>query len=239
MPQEIDQLREEVAALRRDLNHVLRILNQDEEPGHPRPEFMSLDAEIIGVRTSLHSYPILLKAHPEGYACAYFHDSQMRTRGLFRVDDDGASFEIWNKDRQVVVSIGEASDGSGQVFVASPDGKPRAGLQVTEFGGTVCVQNEAGATQGAMIATSDGGKIIVSDTGMRGGVTILADTKGGTVLAKEPTGQVMAYVHGQNERGVVSVFNAQGDQAACLSSDDNGGAVLFYDNDGKVRSSLP
>jgi hypothetical protein len=49
----------------------------------------------------------------------------------------------------------------------------------------------------------------------------------------------MAYMSGAMERGVVSVFNVHGDAAASLSSDDFGGALLLYDADGAIRSSLP
>jgi len=37
------------------------------------------------------------------------------------------------------------------------------------------------------------------------------------------------------ERGIVSVFNEFGDQAAALASDDEGGAVVLFDADGKIK----
>lgn len=38
---------------------------------------------------------------------------------------------------------------------------------------------------------------------------------------------------------MVSVFSKTGDQAAALLSDENGGALVFFDEDGKPATSLP
>src|SRR5256885_13107909 len=117
MSDELNQLRREVARLRRDLDHVLRVIGQEEKlPQQPRPPFLLLDAEVISIRHSSDKMPILLKAE-EGYACIYLNDNEGRARGLFQVDNEGsARFEIWNKDQEVVVSIGETKDGAGEIF---------------------------------------------------------------------------------------------------------------------------
>ena len=48
MTDELNQLRREVARLRRDLDHVLRVIGQEEKlPQQPRPPFLLLDAEVI------------------------------------------------------------------------------------------------------------------------------------------------------------------------------------------------
>ena len=83
MSDELNQLRREVARLRRDLDHVLRVIGQEEKlPQQPRPPFLLLDAEVISLRHSSDKMPILLKAE-EGYACIYLNDNEGRARGLF------------------------------------------------------------------------------------------------------------------------------------------------------------
>ena len=101
---ELQQLREEVAALRRDLDHVLRVIGQDTDgPDDPRPRFLCLETETIGVRHEWTSLPILLKAH-EDSALILLHDSKMRMRGRIEVNDkEGASFQIWNAEGKLVV----------------------------------------------------------------------------------------------------------------------------------------
>jgi hypothetical protein len=164
MADELNQLRNEVARLRRELDHVLRVLGQEEKlPQQPRPPFLLLDAEVISIRHSADKMPILLKAE-EGYACIYLNDNDGRARGLFQIDENGsARFEIWNKDQEVVVSIGETKEGAGEIFVASADGKPRAGLKVHELGGIVSAQNSAGQTNVLMLGKDQGGTFVVAD----------------------------------------------------------------------------
>jgi hypothetical protein len=86
MADELNQLRNEVARLRRELDHVLRVLGQEEKlPQQPRPPFLLLDAEVISIRHSADKMPILLKAE-EGYACIYLNDNDGRARVLFQID---------------------------------------------------------------------------------------------------------------------------------------------------------
>jgi hypothetical protein len=66
---------------------------------------------------------------------------------------------------------------------------------------------------------------------------MFGDENGGTIHIKEPTGRSMAYMSAAAERGVVSVFNEFGDQAAAMASDDEGGAIVLFDQDGKVKPS--
>lgn len=237
---ELERLRKEVAALRRDLDHVLRVIGQDTDgPEQPRPRFLCLETESIGLRNEWTSLPILLKAQ-EDSASIFLHDSKMRLRGRIEVNDkEGASFQIWNADGQLVVSIGETESDGGQVCVADREGKPRAGIKANEWGGTVSVQNAAGVVEAVMVAKESGGKIMTTNAEGRPVAEMFGDERGGTVCIREVTGQAMAYMSGAMERGVVSVFNEHGDAAASLSSDDFGGALLFYDSDGATRSSLP
>src|SRR5438045_406201 len=99
MADEITELREEVARLRQDMDHVLRMIGQEEDlPEQPRPEFLLLEAEVIHFRQSNENIPMVIKAH-DGRASIFLNDNEGRARGVFQIDEEGcARFEIWNKD---------------------------------------------------------------------------------------------------------------------------------------------
>ncbi len=240
MSDELNQLRREVARLRRDLDHVLRVIGQEEKlPQQPRPPFLLLDAEVISIRHSSDKMPILLKAE-EGYACIYLNDNEGRARGLFQVDDEGsARFEIWNKDQEVVVSIGETKEGAGEIFVASADGKPRAGLKAHELGGIVSAQNSAGQTNVLMLGKDQGGTFVVADAQGRPVAEIATVDGEGIVSIKGKAGYQMAYMGCDENRGVIAVLGKEGEQAAALTSNEKGGTLVFFDPKGEPKASLP
>jgi hypothetical protein len=240
MTDELNQLRREVARLRRDLDHVLRVIGQEEKlPQQPRPPFLLLDAEVISIRHSSDKMPILLKAE-EGYACIYLNDNEGRARGLFQVDEAGsARFEIWNKDQEVVVSIGETKDGAGEIFVASADGKPRAGLKAHELGGIVSAQNSAGQTNVLMLGKDQGGTFVVADGQGRPVAEITTVDGDGVVSIKGKAGYQMAYMGCGENRGVIAVLGKEGEQAAALTSNEKGGMLVVFDPKGEPKATLP
>ena len=153
--------------------------------------------------------PILLKAE-EGYACIYLNDNDGRARGLFQIDENGsARFEIWNKDQEVVVSIGETKEGAGEIFVASADGKPRAGLKVHELGGIVSAQNSAGQTNVLMLGKDQGGTFVVADAEGRPVAEITTVDGDGVVSIKGKTGYQTAYMGCDENRGLIAVLGKE------------------------------
>ena len=195
--EELTQLKKEVAQLRRDLDHVLRVIGQEEDlPEQPRSPFLLLEAEMISIRQTRDKIPMVIKAQ-EGSACIYLNDDEARARGIFQVDEEGrARLEIWNKKQQLVVSIGETNDGGGEIYVASSDGKPRAGMKASELGGVVSAQNSAGQPNALLVGKDDGGTIVVADAN-------------GRPLAEIAT------------------------------SDEKGATLVFFDNEGKPKTTLP
>ena len=121
-----------------------------------------------------------------------------------------ARFEIWNKDQEVVVSIGETKDGAGEIFVASADGKPRAGLKVHELGGIVSAQNSAGQTNVLMLGKDQGGTFVVADAEGRPVAEITTVDGDGVVSIKGKTGYQMAYMGCDENRGLIAVLGKRG-----------------------------
>jgi hypothetical protein len=214
MADDLPELKKEVSRLRRDLDLVLQMLRQGKDlPEQPR--FLRLEAGVISVRHGAEDAPIVLEAQ-QREAAIYLNDAQGRPRGIFQVDEEGAHFEVWNKQGQVVVSIGETQDGAGEIYVAGADGKPRAGIKVTPAGGVLSAQTPEGRINALMIGKGDGGTIVVADADGRPLVEIAA-TEG---------------------RGLVAITQASGARAAVLSGDESGGALAVFDNEGRPRQTL-
>jgi hypothetical protein len=214
MADDLAELKSEISRLRRDLDRVLQILRQEKDLPEQR-RFSRPEAEVILIREGTEDPPVVLRAN-HGEAAIYLNDAEGRRRGVFQVDEEGAHLEIWNKQGQVVVSIGETEDGAGEVYVAGADGKPRAGLKVTPAGGVISAQTPEGRINALMIGKGDGGTIVVADADGRPLVEIAA-TEG---------------------QGLVAIAQASGARAAVLSGDESGGALAVFDHEGKPRQSL-
>jgi hypothetical protein len=213
MADDLPELKKEVAGLRRDLDRVLQMLGQ--ETGQPEPlRFLQLEAGDLSIRHSGEKAAIVLQAQ-QGGAGVHLNDTEGRPRAVIQVDEEGAHFEIWNKQQQVVVSIGETKDGAGEIYVAGADGKPRAGLKVTPVGGAISAQNADGRINTLMIAKGDGGTIVVAD----------AD------------GRPLVEIAATEARGIVAIKQASGAQSAALTGDESGGALTVFDQEGRPRQT--
>lgn len=226
--------------LRRDLDRVLGVLGQQTSSPEETPaEFLLLDAEILSIRHRRDRMPIVLKAQ-EGGAAIYLNDAEGRARGIFQVDDEGsAHFEIWNKDQQMVVSIGETKDGAGEIYVASADGRPRAGMKVSDVGGVVSTQGPQGRIAALIVGRDAGGSIVIANADGRPVAEIAAAEGQGMLAIKRPDGAVVAYLSCDGKRGLVGVAGENAKEAAVMSSDDHGGALVFNDDYGELKATLP
>ncbi len=240
MDDELSQLKKEVDRLRADLDHLLRALGQEEIlPEQPRSPYLLLEAELISIRHREDHIPIVLKAQ-QGHASISFNDNEGRARGLFQIDDDGsARFEIWNKEQQLVVSIGETKDGAGEIYVASRDGKPRAGMKVQEVGGIVSAQNSQGQPMALLVGKDEGGAVIVTGADGKPLAEIGVNGDCGVVTIKRVGGGKVAYITGDKVGGGLAICNDHGDPAATLTGSESGGALVFFDDIGTAISSLP
>ena len=239
MPDEITQLREEVTRLRRDLDHVLECLDQtDDPPDYPRPKLMKLMAGCVLIRDEAGHIPVWLCAedHASGI---YLHDHKHRPRAVFTIDDDRASFELRNAEGKVILSLGEAPDGSGQIYVAEAGGQPRAGLRVHEGVGLVSVLGETGKALAMLRGDPQGGEIYAARPSHQPGVTIKSMPQGGLITVFEPSGQVMGFFSANTDHGVLSVYGPHGSMAVSLGADDEGGRVAVMDVDGNLKETLP
>jgi hypothetical protein len=61
----------------------------------------------------------------------------------------------------------------------------------------------------------------------------------GYIRCHQASGEVMAVMGGTSDSGVISIFGTQGDEAATLAADENGGFISFCDAAGEPGSRLP
>jgi hypothetical protein len=239
MSDQIEQLRGEIEALKKDVAHLLQIMDQDlDEDGH-RPKYPTLEVDRIAARLeSTRHIPFIVHATDQG-ADLVFHDKDMRCRILLSIDDDGPRLEFRNAEGKLTAQIAEASDGSGQFCVCDPAGNPRAGMRFTDYGGLVNVLTEGGKPQSMIIGTEQGGEIHAVNNQQRTGVKLLASDLGGIITVHETSGQIMGYFSGDNSCGSLTIHGPLGSPAVSLAASVQGGAVLFYDGEGVSTSMLP
>lgn len=236
--EELTALCTEMAELKKQILILRDRLGLDsEDPAYP-PPYCSIDAETIAIRDGRMEIPIILGAS-QGEGFIHLNDKKHVSRATLEVSDGAAKFELRNAAGKVIVTIGEAPDGSGVIFVHDEEGKPRAGLRASETCGTVTTLNSAGLAQALIVARDDGGQVLLADPEGRARAKLESNSEGGTVVVNETSGRPVAYMTSRGDKGTVSVFNDTGDQVGALSSDANGGVVLLHDNDRIVRTSLP
>lgn len=238
MHDEIKQLREEIALLKKDMKHVLRLMDQDLDEDGTRPQYPILEAQKFAARSSAHNIPFIVHAMDSG-AELCLNDKNMRPRVLLSVDESGACLEFRNAQGKLIAEIAEAPDGSGQFCVCDADGNPRVGMRVTELGGLVNVLSPQSNLQGILIGTERGGEVHVVNHQLRTGVKIIASERGGIITVHETSGQIMGSFSGDPHFGSLTIHGPLGSPAVSLAATDQGGAILFYDADGVSTSMLP
>ena len=246
MPDEITPLREEVAALRAELQelrlehrkllHMVGVLPLDE--GEKWPDYLHLEASSIAVRDDPMKIPIIMRSEGD-HASLAFIDENHRHRAELSINKDGTRFEMHNAEGKLIFQLAEAKDGSGQMCVCDAEGHPRAGLRVSEHGGVVNVVDKEAKPQVALVGTEEGGQIFATNAMHQASATMKATDRGGMVCVHEPSGQLMGFLAADTETGSVAVYGPHGAMAAQLGSGPDGGGIVFHDLDGEAREKLP
>lgn len=242
MSDEITQLRAEIASLRKDLDQVLERLGQmgNAGPEHPR-HHLGYGASYLHTE-SLHIYertagPFIEIFAEDETAGIYLRDGQGRCHASFSIGPEGAKLEFPAADSGKTPALGLTSkDGHGTVYVASPDGQPRAIIRSTANGGVVAVMRDETKPAAFMLASAEGGVIEVMNNGDKTGLTFHAKDDGGYIRCHEASGEVMG---GTSDSGLISIFGTQGDEAVTLAADENGGFISFCDPAGEPGGRLP
>jgi hypothetical protein len=248
MSEELTELRAELAALREDYTKLRRELRALQHrfgfyPEHAdwrQPKYASVEADVVVVRNEADDrfIPIVMRAE-EDCAEISLADKKNRTRGIIRVDETGVRFQILNADGKVVASIGQAADGSGQIYAADAEGAPRCGLRIGEDCGIVNVVDARGKALTVLTSGDGGGEIFVASPSQKPAVTIKSTETGGLVTVSEPGGQIMGFLSASSDAGCVSVYGPHGAPAGAILANESGGGIVLHDVDGKSKMTLP
>ena len=166
------ELRAEVERLRRDVDHLLKMLGESGYDGiSPKREKLWLDVQWLRVSAEKEGGPYLELDVDATGAGLVFYDGKDRCRATLKTDNFGASLELRNASGKQAVVV-NAPDEHGQVGVFSPDGKPRAALKSSKLGGAVNVIQGNGHPGVYLLAEESGGKLEVISAGAKSAVSM-------------------------------------------------------------------
>ena len=241
MTEEIARLRAEVDALRKDVSHLLRLLDQQPDASGKRPEFASLELAQLTIRSSEKHSPLVLGTlGDEGEnAEIAFYDSESRCRLALCLEDDIPRLDFHDAEGKLTAELAEATEGSGQFCVCDETGNPRAGMRVVQSSGLVNVLNGQAQPLAVLLGTETGGEIHAVNNQQRTGVKILASERGGLITVHEPSGQTMAFLSGETNFGLCTVYGPLGSPALTLAATDRGGSIVFFDEEGEPITTVP
>jgi hypothetical protein len=234
------ELRAEIARLREDVDHLLKLLGEiGYRTASPPNRKLWLEVDHVQLRPpESEQVPIEITCSEE-VSGIYLYDRTGRCRGSFVVGQGGAKFELRNAEGKVVASLGEPG-GHGQIYVASADGTPRATMRASELGGLVGALQPSGDQAAYLLAQKEGGKIEIVNANAASAVSLYADEEGcGVVRVHESSGEMMATLAANAETGVLAVCGPLGEMAATLASEASGGLLLLSDEHGNAKLSIP
>jgi hypothetical protein len=249
MPDDLTELRAEVARLhaelkqvRHDLGQTMRLLGVfPPEKDEPWPRFLALEVESLILRNPKNerSIPIRIETNEQG-ARLRFDDAQYRTRGELNIDHTGVWLAIRNEAGNTVLSLGESAQAEPHVYVARPDGKPAVGMQVkADRGGLISVLDERNRALVIIGEEKAGGEVIVANRNGKSAVTFKATDRGSLLTVHEPSGQVMGFLSADTEQGTLATYGPHGTIAAVLMGAEQGGVLVLNDPEGNMRASVP
>lgn len=239
MSEDLEELRKEVAKLKLDVAHLLALLDQkDYDPDYPRPKYPTFEACHLAVRSQDMRIPFHVMATEDGVDLT-LSDKNNICRALLSIGEDCALLEFRNAKGKPIAQLTEAEDGSGQFCVCDADGNPRAGMRVSELGGTVNTVDKEGEPQAVLLGAEAGGQAFVTNNNRQMAVKLMAAPNGGAITVHEPSGQIMGFLSADTNTGSLGVYGPLGDVAVGLLANDSGGSVLFNDAEGKCKAMLP
>lgn len=220
---ELDQLKAEVATLRRQLAELKQFFSIEKpEKGNGQP--------ILGIRCwGVHLCDPTNPSRTQGALIAgddgpylSLWGSDEKARVILSAQEDAARCDLFSKDLKHGVQLAvDKAKGRGQVAVFEA-GNPRAVMKATDQGGVVSVVHDDGQARAAMLSSEhDGGEFMAVTPDMKMGVKISAGAPhGGMVSVNRPNGRPGVVLACTEDFGAVMVNNAKGKLIASLPGGD-------------------
>lgn len=220
-PAELDQLKSEVAALRRELAELKRFFSIEQPGADNGPALLHIHCSTLTLcdPTDPNRSQGMLAANEDGPALSLW-GSDAKARVILSAKKDVASCDLLAKDLKTAVQLTvDEPSGRGQVGILEA-GKPRALMKATDQGGVVSVVHDDGQVRALMLSSEHGGGEFLAVTpDMKTGVKITAGgPQGGVISVNRPNGKPGVLLACTNASGAVIVNDAQGQMLASLPS---------------------
>ncbi|HEV7403483.1 MAG TPA: hypothetical protein VGO11_11170 [Chthoniobacteraceae bacterium] len=218
---ELAHLRQEVAALRKQMKDLLHFITIEREKGAEVPSGMNLRCGVITFQNPHEPQKTqMLMGGSEKGPFVSLWDSKEKGRVILSVEKDEPRVTLYTGElKQAVLLLANPDDGCGLV-AAYDNGRPRAFLKAGEGdSGCVSICHDDGHARITMRGTEDSGCLLAVSPDMQAVVKISSD--------------------GLNGGGLVVVNSPNGKPSAILTHGPSGGAVIVNGPDGQPSASLP
>lgn len=244
---EITQLQQEVARLRREMDELKQFIHYN-PPGtgdddKPEAAYISIRCaifQLVHPANPNHSLINMMGSRDKGAFLAVLGADE-RTRLLLQVDKDVPEVSLFGKDGKYGTTLRVDDNGESELDLYGKNGKLGVLLKVAgeEERGQVGVC-EAGKPRAVMQARDTGGGLSVVHDDGHARVAITSEVASGNVLLVTPDMQVAVKLSSNGlDGGFITVNRANGKAGVILSNIATGGVVIVNDSRGQIMASLP
>jgi hypothetical protein len=159
---EVTQLKTELAALREEFSHAVRI-NRDEEGkitcSQVTATFVNTETLVL-MKDEMRESAGMIGTDDQGPYLSFWGDNN-RARLILRVTKNAGELEIFDEDLKSAVRVFADEQRQGHVVVFSPGGIPRAVMKGMDTGGAIAALNENGAPRAVVHSQKGKGEMAI------------------------------------------------------------------------------
>ena len=238
---EIQQLRQELDALKKEFQDLRRFLRVDPPAAEGQPPTLNLACTTLSLCSPQGQQRGLLLADDTG-ACLSLYGNDLAERIFLGVEDDATLLSFQNAAQETTLQLYAAAEsGRGEISVFE-NGTPRAVVKAFDGGfGSVAVTNEDGTPSVGMCSLKTGGQLVLMNPEKKIVVRLASDTEmapeGGMIFVSRKDGQPVVGMNASAGGGAVMVMDEK-DFSVALMNGQHGGGLHIKAADKKSSINL-
>ena len=238
---EIQQLRQELDALKNEFQELRQFLRVDPPAEAGRPPTLNLTCTTLSLCNPQGQQRGLLLAADTG-ACLSLYGNDLQERIFLAVENDATLLSFQNAAQETTLQLyAGAEAGRGEISVFEK-GTPRAVVKAFDGGfGSVAVTNEDGTPSVGMCSLKTGGQLALMNMEKKIVVRLASDTglapEGGMIFVSRPDGQPVVGVNATASGGAVMVMD-ENDFSVAMMKGQHGGGIHINAADKKSSINL-